>query len=251
MSAKNYAIVGTPVADGRNTIRYDGDVPVIEMHDGSEVTLSPDPGLEAVLPAGTLLTVEHIGEIMVEMSKDRAMMADPARCANREAVVKAALSVFEIHGETLSDAEKDALLAATEVQIVFETRFTRADTEVNKRVLVVPADGTLKDKLATLGQGPVDTNTRPPLSYQLDEFLMWRYLKGDMREMLSSFFATPEGQAALGALPDLQAQMLSHIDQKIADRTAFPENDIKEQIMSDRVRAYHRSVGIYATNMCR
>jgi len=50
---------------------------------------------------------------------------------------------------------------------------------------------------------------------------------------------------------------MAHLDAEIAERTRFrdgtgaPADDARNAILQSPVRAFHRSVGIYATNMCR
>ena len=244
---RNYAIVAAAVTQPRNQIEYGvGAKPTIKDLAGNTVAnLDPDPELQQVLPVG-FLTAESVGKLLVEMSQKPEMEGD-FRHRNRETVAKACMDFFEISG-AFSDSEKTAILDATQVSIQFETRDKTQTPDVNQRVIVVPADSTLKDKQADVTTGTPGV-TAPPLTYPLDEALMLSFLRSKLKGYVSSFLATPDGAAIDETTGN---KLLDFIDARIDD-DAFVDNvnDIKDQILNDPVRAFHRSVGIYATNMCR
>ena len=123
----------------------------------------------------------------------------------------------------------------------------------NSRILVVPSDETLEITDALLKARGEATGFRPPLSYEMDRALMLASLQPEIIEIMREF--------ALKAVPGWTSQMQdaleSHVTEAIAERGVFkdadgtPADDVKNEIMKSPLRAFYRSVGIYATNMCR
>ncbi|MDQ7261219.1 hypothetical protein NM680_05325 [Paracoccus sp. PS-1] len=237
---RKYIIVGAEV-----------DQPEAWLHkDGS---ISPRKGSD-----GEPLNVEYIGRLMVELSQRGKAGVPKAELDALEERVKRALVVqdFSVHdgGAALSDAEREAILNSTTVRIEFESRRRGSKKpDRNTRILVVPSDETLGIADAMLrAQGEAE-GFRPPLSYELDRALMLAGMQTEILEMVREF----AGKATPGWTPALQAALEAHMEEAIRERSRFkdgngrPAKDVKNEIMSSPLRAFHRSVGIYATNMCR
>ena len=104
--------------------------------------------------------------------------------ANYESVVKYAMTVLELPKDgKLDDADRAALLSETQVRIEFETRAAvEIAADQNVRILVVPSDGTLAEGQSAAKQ--MDPHYQPPLSYDLDEFLMLSHLRDKVEKLL-------------------------------------------------------------------
>ncbi|MEF9605376.1 hypothetical protein O4J55_24845 [Paracoccus sp. PXZ] len=258
---RKYIIIGAEVDQPEAWLHKDGNISAEKGADGEP------------------LNVEYIGRLMVELSQRGKSGVPKAELDALEERVKRALVVqdFSAHdgAAPLSDAEREAILDGTTVRIEFESRRrgsrkpdrnTRilvvpsdetlgiADAMLrNTRILVVPSDETLGIADAMLrAQGEVE-GFRPPLSYELDRALMLAGMQTEILEMVREFAARAEP----GWTPALQAALEAHMEQAIHERSRFkdgsgrPAKDVKNEIMSSPLRAFHRSVGIYATNMCR
>lgn len=235
-----YIIVGTEVDQPQAWLHPDG-------------TITADKGAD-----GEPLNVEFIGRLMVDLSQRGPSGVTKDQLKALEEQVRQALIVQDFStqsgGASLSDADRAAILNGTRVRILFESRRRgRSKPDRNTRVLVVPSDETLGITDALLrAQGHAD-GFRPPLSYELDRALMLASMKSEILEMVREFAANPPP----GWTTALQAALEQHIEATIRDRSTFkdgngqPADDIKNQIMASPLRAFHRSVGIYATNMCR
>lgn len=200
------------------------------------------------------LNVETIGELMVKLSKS----GKPAGTALKKAeeTVRKCLVLHDLGAQTgaplLKPAEAADILAKTMVQITFEERTAVAgSSDINTRQLVVPTDGTLGLKEQTLAAGA--TGFVPPLSYPLDEQLMWSLHKDEILAMVQGFAA----EGVTGWTPALQTALDAYIADRlrskiyILDAAGGIAIDVKNDIVGSPLRAFYRSVGIYATNMCR
>lgn len=240
MSTAKYVIVGSEVDQAEYYLHEDGRIDREKGQDG--------------IP----LNVEYIGKLMVELSRRGPANVTVAELTAFEDQIRHALMVqdFALHtGDAeLTDEERANILENCEVRIEFETRI-RGDrgTDRNRRILVVPSDETLEITDSLLQSQGTAKGFRPPLSYELDRALMLASMQGDILQMVREF----AGHAVDGWTPQMQQQLEDHITQAIADRCTFkdaggnPADDVKNEIMASPLRSFYRSVGIYATNMCR
>ncbi len=237
MANVNYVIVGAEVDEAKQYVRPDGTV-----------TATSGPG-------HVPLNVEFIGALMVKLSQLGQAAVPAADLARYEAQVKNALRVKALGGPgspQLTPVEEQAILDKTTVSIEFESRSkTPGATDQNKRILVVPSDDTLKLKEAELLAENGGAGFDPPLSYDLDRKLMLASLAGTIVEIFDAFAPQP------ALTPEVKAAFKAHVAAEIKRRTTVldgagaPADSVLNQIMNSPVRAFHRSVGIYATNMCR
>lgn len=235
-----YIVVGTEVDQPQAWLHPDGSITAEQGDDGQP------------------LNVEFIGRLMVDLSQRGPAGVSAKELKALEEQVRQALMVQDFStqggGASLSEPERAQILAGTKVRILFENRRrSRKKPDRNTRILVVPSDETLGITDAMLrAQGHAD-GFRPPLSYELDRALMLANMKPEILEIIREFAANPPP----GWSTALQAALEQHVEASIRDRSIFkdgngqPADDIKNQIMASPLRAFHRSVGIYATNMCR
>lgn len=239
MTATQYIIVGTEVDQPQAWLHKDGTITATQGSDGEP------------------LNVEFIGRLMVELSARGKGGVSKSELKALEDQVRHALVVqdFSTHSgsATLDDAAREAILKNTSVRIEFEGRRRRKKGDRNTRILVVPSDETLGITDAMLRAQGQAQGFRPPLSYELDHALMLASMKSEILEMVREF----AGKQESGWTAALQAALETHMEQAIDQRSIFkdgsgrPAKDIKNEIMASPLRAFHRSVGIYATNMCR
>lgn len=240
MTDKKYVIVGTEVDQAQYYLHDDGSI-------------DQDKGAD-----GQPLNVEFIGRLMVELSKRGKKDVGRAELARIQNQIRHALMVQDFSAASdlapLDDVDRDAILNRTSVQIEFETRNRyRQAKDQNRRILVVPSDETLEITDALLRNTGETKGFRPPLSYELDKALMLASLKSEIIEMTREFAAEEHD----GWTPALQDALEAHMVKALAERTVFkdefgaPATDVKNEIMQSPLRAFYRSVGIYATNMCR
>lgn len=235
-----YIIVGAEVDQAERWLHTDGTIDNEQRDDGQA------------------LNVEFIGRLMVALSKRGKNNVPKAELEKLEQQIRAAMSVTDFSGQgdgtVMDDASRDKILDRTTVRIEFETRRpSKKGNDRNTRILVVPSDETLEVTEAMLQAQGTANGFRPPLSYELDKSLMLASLKSEILSMTREFAArSPAGWTAT-----LQAELETHMESALAERTMFkdasgaPADDVKNQIMASPLRAFHRSVGIYATNMCR
>lgn len=227
-----YIIVGAEVGKATHFLTADGEIV------GSDA------------PGTTPLDVLYIGEALLELSKNGA--PDEAALAIIETRIKHAMTVTDrSEGDpaatALTEDQKQAILEHTEIKVLFETRGDEAGQEINTRILVVPVDGTLAERVehyAGLSQNP---GFEPPLTYELDDELMYNYYVGNVVQAVGDFDISPEDFEA-GRLNEL---LMAHVEEKLSPREFPGEDDIRNQILGKPVSAFLRAVGIYATNMCR
>ncbi|UXU76554.1 MULTISPECIES: hypothetical protein [unclassified Paracoccus (in: a-proteobacteria)] len=237
---RKYIVVGCEVDQAEHWLHPDGRI-------------DRDPGSD-----GQALNVEYIGRLMVELSARGKAGVSPAELRELENRVKHALNVQDFSALTgdapLTEAERQEILANTTVRIEFESRRPgKHKPDRNIRILVVPSDETLGVTDAMLRAQGQAQGFRPPLSYELDQALILASLRDEILEMVAEFAADPP----TGWTAELQQALTAHMERAIAERSQFkdaagqPAQDVKNQILSSPLRAFHRSVGIYATNMCR
>lgn len=237
---KQYVIVGAEVDQAERWLLPDG-------------TIADQPG-----PGAVPLNVEFIGRLMVELSMRGKAQLSRQDLDRAQEQVRAALMVQDfsaLDGSAgLTDAERAEILEHTTVRIEFESRSRDAcSPDRNTRILVVPSDRTLEITQEMLERQGETEGFRPPLSYELDKALMLASLKSEILSMVREF----AGKAPDEWTPEMQAALEAHMAEAVAERSVFkdggglPADDVKNEIMSSPMRAFHRSVGIYATNMCR
>lgn len=217
-----YVIVGREVD---NTKHY------LDPASGT-IGTSDGPGLQP-------LNVEFIGRLMVDLSrrgKNGVTDDEITACENQ---IKHALEVKRpAGGSTAPVPNADAIWKATAVRIIFEERI-EGPVEGNTRLLIVPADGTLEVTEQALDGLGNASGTMPALVYPLDSSLILAARREDIIQGVASF----------GDDPALQAALRQHVT-KVLDDLIVQMGPAKA-ILSSPKRAFHRGVGIYATNMCR
>lgn len=240
MTGKKYIIIGAEVDQAEAFLHNDGS---ITDQKGSD---------------GVALNVEYIGKLMVDLSQRGKSGVPEAELVAHEDRIRQALVVQDFStqsgGAALSDTERAAILDETTVRIEFESRRRgKKKPDRNTRILVVPSDETLAITDALLKAQGTAEGFRPPLSYELDRALMLASMKSEILEMVREFAAeNPPGWTHA-----LQDALEDHMEKAIASRSQFkdgagqPAKDVKNEIMQSPLRAFYRSVGIYATNMCR
>lgn len=238
MIAKDYIIVGAEVDETPNFLLPDG-------------TISP------VKVAGAVpLNVEFIGELMVQLSKRRKAGVSDAELAVFAAQVKSALCVKEIdpiNGPRLTPPEISEILRGTTVSILFEERqAAEGQPDRNVRLLVVPSDKTLEITEAGLAEADAP-GFPPPLSYDLDRRLRLANLAEDFIGIIAKFEPSEPAGWTRALQDELEAHVRKEIDDIVITKDAAgnPTDDVLNEIIASPRRAFHRSVGIYSTNMCR
>ncbi|WP_299841153.1 hypothetical protein [uncultured Paracoccus sp.] len=240
MSGNQYVIVGSEVDQAAFYLHGDGSIDDQKGGDGQP------------------LNVEFIGKLMVRLSKLGPGGLPPAELDKLEDQVRHALMVqdFSVQsgGAALSDDERAAILDNTDVRIEFERRKRRQKKpDRNTRILVVPSDQTLEITDKQLQDQGSSDGFRPPLSYELDRALMLASMKDEILQMTREFAAKAEP----GWTQALQDALETHMAETLKARGVFNDggggaaDDVKNEIMKSPLRAFYRSVGIYATNMCR
>lgn len=234
MTDKPYIIVGREV-----------DAAAFHLHQDESISRDPGNGSQP-------LDVEFIGRLVTRLSSEGPEKSMGKKAAY-EKQVKHALEVREASDIRLTEAEKEEIFEGTTVEIRFETRERRAAGDKNLRILVVPADGTLQKKMDQLADEQKAKGFLPPLSYELDQKLVLSAIAPQILQIVQGFGATQPN----GWTQPLQDALNAHVRRELDRLTTFvsssgsPATSVKNQIMADPVRSFHRSVGIYATNMCR
>lgn len=238
MITKDYVIVGAEVDEALSYLLPDGSISSVKG------------------PGAVPLNVEFIGELMVQLSKRRKAGVSETELKTFAKQVKGALCVREIdpvNGPRLTQAEIDEILQGTTVSILFEERdAAEGQPDRNVRLLVVPSDKTLEITEASFAEAD-DPGFPPPLSYELDRRLRLANLAGDLLGIIAAF--KPSNPAAW--TEDLQKELEAHVRKEIddivitKDEAGNPVDTVLNEIVNSPRRAFHRSVGIYSTNMCR
>ena len=239
MPNQNYVVVGSEVDNIGYWLLPDG-------------TIQNSGGPNAVA-----LNVEFVGDLLVKLSRLGPKGVTPTQLAAYEDQVKHALTVRDYSdsagGTTLSAADEAKILANTALKIVFEERAVQdGHVDQNVRLLIVPSDRTLKLQQDKLQQGAT-VGFPPPLTYELDAALMLASRISDIMGMVQRFeVAGPNGWTKA-----LQTALETHMNAELTKAISFPHGpkgsikNAKNEIMKSPMRSFHRSVGVYATNMCR
>lgn len=223
MANVEYIIVGRDVGQAR-----------YHLVGGSYLEASTSPG-------GTPMDVVHIGKLIAQMSE--RVGPDRNATAEEKEQIKRCLTVQSVPPGQLTLPQQDSILQNTTVDIIFEDRQAAANPtdDINKRYLVIPADGTIQAALEDLAM-PAGANAfEPPLTYPIDEKLMLGFLTDKIVE-----FVVDTDK------PDnLDNMDWTAIKKHLADRLEGRLNSMAQDSYVDQLTAYYRAVGIYATNMCR
>lgn len=234
----NYIVVGRQVDHGN--VKY--------LHtDGS---INTDHEMGGV--AGAPLTVEYIGRRMTELSENPVRKGDTGYDEEIRRL-KAAMVVRGEDGFNQNDPRLVELLDNTTLELLYDER-TEHDGQVDKnvRTLVVPPPGTLKyreDQFVAQAEGE---GFKPPLTYKIDRLLMRNYFTDVFQEALDEF--TDNNGDPLS--DEVKAKLLESVDDKLEVQAEFEPNpavptDVQiAEIIKKPVAAFHRSVGIYITEMC-
>lgn len=192
-------------------------------------------------PGGTPMDVVQIGKLIARMSERQSPNRKPT--ADELEQIRRCLTVETIPPNQFTLNEKEAILNRTTVKVLFEERqegpTQTADT--NTRYLVIPADGTIQTALDKLAMPSAGNAFEPPLTYPIDEKLMLGYLTDQITEMV----------VAAEKPADLDHMDWTGIRKYLADHLEDRLSKFSQNAMVDQLTAYHRAVGIYATNMCR
>lgn len=239
MGESKYVIVGNEVDQAEYFLHDDGR---IDREQGDD---------------GQALNVEFVGKMMVDLSRRGPEKVSKAELMELADQVKYAMTVQDFSARIghapLSDSERQQILDRTHVEIVFEPRYRlHKHADRNVRLLIVPCDETLDVADKLLRAEGDSKGFRPPLSYEIDKALMMASLKSELVEIAREFAA----KAVPGWTADMQDALEKHMEDAIDARSIFrnaegEEDDVKNEIMNSPIRAFHRSVGIYATNACR
>lgn len=192
-------------------------------------------------PGGTPLDVVFIGKLIGEMS-ERTRKKRKASKKERK-LIKLSMRADSIPPGMLSEAQEDEILDNTKIKVRFEKRKpgkTIGDDK-NTRVMVVPADGTLKAGLDELQMPAIGKPFEPPLTYPIDKNLMLAWMQDAIIEVVVNVEA-----------PDALGEMNWHqIRKHFADEIEARLTKIADEDKVGQIAAFHRAVGIYVTNMCR
>ena len=192
-------------------------------------------------PGGTPLDVIFIGKLMGEMSE--RIGADRTATEEELKLMRLCFRADSMPPGQFDEMTEDALIENTELKVLFETR-TPGDCiheDKNVRVVVVPADSTLKIGLEQLEIPPAGKPFHPPLAYPVDENLMLSWMLDQIIEQI----------VAVESPDDLSNMSWHQIRKHFADTIeAELTNQANEDTVS-QISAFHRAVGIYMTNLCR
>lgn len=204
--------------------------------------LNPNSGAISDSPGAGLvpLDVEFIGRLMVELSNRGEEAFSDTEIAAFEDQIKHALEVKVPAGSSgqLSKSTAAALWKAAAVKIIFEKRI-EGPVDGNTRLLIVPADGTLGVTDAALSQMGGTAGQMPALAYPLDQSLILAALRDRIVDGVAAYASDPTEADAL-------RQHVENLLDVLIDQTGATSH-----ILTSPQRAFHRGVGIYATNMCR
>lgn len=192
-------------------------------------------------PGGTPLDVVFIGKLIGEMSERTRKKRKASK--KEKKLIKLSMRADSIPPGMLSEAQEDEILDNTKIKVRFEKRKpgkTISDDK-NTRVMVVPADGTLKAGLDELQMPAIGKPFEPPLTYPIDKNLMLAWMQDAIIEVVVNVDA-----------PEDVADMNWHqIRKHFADEIEARLSKIADEDKVGQIAAFHRAVGIYVTNMCR
>ena len=223
MTEKDYIIVGRDIGEAKYHLVGDNILPAADN------------------PGGTPLDVVYVGKLMGEMSE----RTGEDRKASEEEInrMRLCMRAESLPPGQFDEMTEEALIDKTEVKVVFDTR-TPGDCiheDTNTRIIVVPADGTLKTGLDQLEMPVVGKPFQPPLTYPVDENLMLSWMLDGIIEQVVSV-ESPE---------DLDGMSWHQIRKHFADEIEAQLIKQAEEDKISQIAAFHRAVGIYMTNMCR
>lgn len=223
MTPTEYIIVGRDIGEAK-----------FHLVGGNIIAAEKDPG-------GMPLDVVYIGKVIAEMSEREGV--GRVTSAGEKELVRHCMRVDSIPPGQLSAAEEDTILANTSVEILFETRTAGKilQEDQNTRILVVPADGTLKAGLDGLEMPAVDKPFEPPLTYPIDKDLMLGWMQESIVEVVVN----------VGEPADPSGMDWHEIRKHFADEIEKRLDQMMAEDQPSQIAAYHRAVGIYVTNMCR
>ena len=201
---------------------------------------------------GTPLTVEYIGRRMVELSENPIKKGD----AGYEEEIRRLKAAMVVRGEDGFDQANpvlDELLENTTLELLYDKRDQHdGQVDTNTRILVVPAPDTLKYREDRFIAQATGTGFSPPLTYKIDRLLMRNYFTNVFAEALEEF-TDAEGNELDAAT---KQALVESVDKKLEISAEFepdsadPADQQIADIIENPVSAFHRSVGIYITEMC-
>lgn len=241
---------------------------------------------------GIALTVGYIGDTIIKLSeRDPRPEKNSAEYLDICDAIKHALMVLPADGgdpatDPPDEDERRKILAAVKVELKYDTRTdVPGETDINTRILVVPASGTLNAKAllyerkeaearATakkLGRKYIPGGFKVPLTYPLDETLRHRAMKSEIEGLLDTFEIndllqrlgtgqTPQNQNELEStkamLEEIKQELIKYLQQELIEKTNYDttqghqEQLSRQAILDSPVLAFKRGVGIYVTEMC-
>lgn len=201
---------------------------------------------------GTPLTVEYIGQRMIELSENPIEKGTPGY----DEEIRRLKSALVVRGEDGFDQNNPVLndlLENTTLELLYDKRVEAEDElDTNTRTLVVPAKDTLKYREDRFMAQATGTGFTPPLTYKIDRLLMRNYFTDVFSEALDEFRDSDGNE--LNALA--KQKLVNSVDDKLEVKaefepdTAVPTDQQIAQIIVSPTSAFHRSVGIYITEMC-
>ncbi|MFY0624555.1 MAG: hypothetical protein JXQ89_22995 [Pelagimonas sp.] len=236
---ENYVIVGK---------RIDSD-DMLYLH--ADETIDSSPERNGV--RGEALNVEYIGKTLVELSEKPPL--ERGSDAYKKVVdrIKKAMMVQGPPGHTADDPALQEIWDNTTIELEYDQR-TKAsgEADVNVRKLVVPATGALAHKQSLFLARGKESGFQPPLTYALDRMLMKEYFNPILSSVVTEFRdedGAPLPQATQDGLLKLVAEKFGPLPD-LEDDAEDPAEQDMVRILNSPVSAFHRSVGIYITQMC-
>ncbi len=223
MTRPDYIIVGRDIGEAKYHLVGDNILPAADN------------------PGGTPLDVVYVGKLMGEMSE----RTGEDRKASEEEInrLRLCMRAESLPAGQFDEMTENAIIENTEVKVVFDTRTPGEciHEDRNTRIIVVPADGTLKTGLDQLEMPTVGKPFQPPLTYPVDENLMLSWMLDGIIEQVVSV-ESPE---------NLEDMSWHQIRKHFADEIEAQLIKQAEEDKISQIAAFHRAVGIYMTNMCR
>ncbi len=223
MTDQEYIIVGRDVGEAKFHLVGDNILPAQDN------------------PGGTPLDVVYVGKLIGEMSERTG--ADRKASDEEINLMRLCMRADSLPAGELDEMTENAIIENTEIKVVFDTRIPGdcIHNDTNTRVIVVPADGTLKTGLDQLEMPAVGKPFEPPLTYPIDKNLMLSWmLEGIIEQVVN--VESPE---------DLEAMSWHRIRKHFADEIEAQLTKEADEDKVSQIAAFHRAVGIYMTNMCR
>ncbi|NOR61483.1 MAG: hypothetical protein GQ535_03185 [Rhodobacteraceae bacterium] len=223
MTEQDYIIVGRDVGEAKFHLVGDNILPAQDN------------------PGGTPLDVVYMGKLIGEMSE--RIGEDRKASAEEIKLMRLCMRADSLPPGQFDEMTENTLIDNTEIQVIFETRTPGSciHEDKNTRVLVVPADGTLKTGLEQLEMPVVGKPFEPPLTYPVDKNLMLSWMLDGIIEQVVNV-ESPE---------DLDNMSWHQIRKHFADEIEAQLIKEADEDKVSQIAAFHRAVGIYVTNMCR